>query len=128
MITAAALPPESAERQKGEEPMEHQWSYKNYRIKDGLKPGSTHFQYFYVVSEEGKKKSNYCVWIEDGALSRFGEPANFAAIVSAQRESWDRWVKGKIDEGDFGSKVLKYSSDGAKEIELSEMSAHLSMK
>ena len=45
--------------------MENQWSYKNYQIKDGLKPGATHFQYFYVVSEEGKKRCNYCVWIED---------------------------------------------------------------
>jgi hypothetical protein len=47
--------------------MENQWSYKNYRIKDGLKPGSRHFQYFYVVSEGGAKKSSYCVWIEDDA-------------------------------------------------------------
>ena len=39
----------------------------------------------------------------------------------------DIWVKGKIDEGDFGNKVLKYETDGEKEIELSEMSAHLSM-
>ena len=108
--------------------MENQWSYKNYQIKDGLKPGSRHFQYFYVVSEEGKKKSSYCVWIEDKALSRFEQPGDFASIVSTQRESWDKWVKGKIDEGDFGSKVLKFEPDGVKEIELSEMSAHLSME
>jgi hypothetical protein len=107
--------------------MENQWSYKNYQIKDGLKPGSKYFQYFYVVSEEGKKRCNYCVWIEDGALSRFDQSRDFASIISSQREVWNRWVKGKIDGGDFGNKVLKYERDGEKEIELSEMSEHLSM-
>ena len=107
--------------------MENQWSYKAYQIKDGLKPGSKHFQYFYVVSAEGKKVCNYCVWIVDEALSRFERSGDFASIVSSQREVWNKWVKGKIDEGDFGNKVLKYERDGEKEIELSEMSAHLSM-
>ena len=108
--------------------MEHQWSYKNYRIKDGLKPGSTHFQYFYVVSEEGKKKSNYCVWIENEALSRFALSGDFDSIVLSQRETWNKWVKGKIDGGDFGNKVMRIEKGGEKEIELSEMSAHLSME
>ena len=108
--------------------MEHQWSYKNFQIKDGLKPGAAHFQYFYVVSEQGKKRSNYCVWIEDEALSRFEATKDFGSIVASQRESWDKWVKGKIDEGDFNSKVLKYGPDGVKEIELAEMSTHLAME
>jgi hypothetical protein len=127
IVSAPALPREQAHGRR-RRVMENRWSYKNYQIKDGLKPGSRHFQYFYVVSEEGKKRSSYCVWIEDEALSRFEEPGDFASIVSTQRESWDKWVKGKIDEGDFGSKVLKFGPDGVKEIELSEMSAHLSME
>ncbi len=44
--------------------MGNRWKYKGYQIEEGLKPGSRHFQYFYVVSEEGRNKSNYCVWIE----------------------------------------------------------------
>jgi hypothetical protein len=104
--------------------MENEWSYKGYQIRDGLKPGSTHFQYFYVVSEQAKKKCNYCIWIVDEALTDFGD---FASIVSAQREIWDKWVKGKIDAGDFGNKVLKYDRNGETEIELSEMTTHLSM-
>jgi hypothetical protein len=108
--------------------MENRWSYRNYQIEDGLKPGSSHFQYFYVVSEGGKKKCNYCVWVEDEALSRFGSSGDFDSIVSAQREAWNGWVKGKIDAEDFGNKVLKFEKGGEKEIELSEMSAHLSMK
>ena len=107
--------------------MENQWIYKDYQIRDGLRPGSTHFQYFYVVSEQAKKKCNYCVWIVDEALTKFDQSGDFASIVSSQREIWDRWVKGKIDAGDFGNKVLKYDRDGEKEIELSEMTAHLSM-
>ena len=61
-------------------------------------------------------------------LTCFEQPGDFASIVSARKESWDKWIKGKIDEGDFGSKVLKFGPEGAKEIELSEMSAHLSME
>jgi len=107
--------------------MENRWSYKDFQIRDGLKPGSTHFQYFYVVSEQQKKKCNYCVWIVDEALTRFNQLGDFASIVSSQREIWNRWVKEKIDARDFGNKVLKHDRDGEKEIELSEMTAHLSM-
>lgn len=108
--------------------MENRWSYKEYQIEDGLKPGSRHFQYFYVVSENGRKKCNYCVWIEDEALSRFASSGDFDSIVSSQRETWSEWVKGKIDGGDFSNKVLKIEKGGEKEIELSEMSTHLSME
>jgi len=107
--------------------MENEWSYKSYQIRDGLKPQSAHFQYFYVVSEQAKKKCNYCVWIVDEALTRFDRSKNFDSIVSSQRETWNTWVKKKIDAGDFGNKVLKYDRESEKEIELSEMTAHLSM-
>ena len=107
--------------------MEKEWSYKNYQVKEGLKPGSKHFQYFFVVSEGGEKKCNYCVWIEDEALSRFDQSKNFDSIVSSQREAWNKWVQGKIDAGDFQNKVLKFEEAGEKEIDLSEMKEHLSM-
>jgi hypothetical protein len=108
--------------------MENQWFYKNYEIREGLRPGAAHFQYFYVVSEGEAKKCHYCVWIVDEALTRFDQSGDFASIASSQRETWTEWVKGKIDAGDFGSKVLKYDKDGEKEIDLSEMTAHLSME
>jgi hypothetical protein len=41
--------------------MENKWIYKDHEIKEGLKPGAKHFQYFYLVSEGGQKKCNYCV-------------------------------------------------------------------
>ncbi len=108
--------------------MDNQWSYKGYQIRDSLRPGSKHFQYFYVVSEGEKKKCHYCVWIVDEALSRFSRSGDFASIVSSQRETWNRWVEAKIDSGDFGNKVLKYDPDSEKEIDLSEMTTHLSME
>jgi len=61
--------------------MENEWSYDSLSIKEGLKPGSKHFQYFFVVSEGGQKKCNYCVWIEDEALSHFSASKNFKAIL-----------------------------------------------
>ena len=70
-------------------------SCKVYQITEGLKPGSSHFQYFYVVSEGGQK-CNYCVWVEDKALSRFESSGDFDAIVASQREAWTKWVKRKI--------------------------------
>jgi len=108
--------------------MDNQWSYKGYQVHEGLKPGSKHFQYFYVVSKLEKKKCHYCVWIVDEALTRFDQSGDFASIVSSQRDTWNKWVKGKIDSGDFGNKVLKYDQDSENEIDLSEMTTHLSME
>ena len=107
--------------------MEECWDYKNYHIKDGLKPESRHFQYYYVVSEGSEKRCNYCVWIVNEALSRFDTADDFSAIVSSQRDIWNKWVTDKIDAGDFKSKVLKFEKDASKEIELSEMAEYLSM-
>ncbi len=107
--------------------MEQHWSYKGYDINDGLKPGSKHFQYFFVVTEQSKKKCNYCVWITDDALTRFNNTGDFDAVISSQRENWKKWVQKKIDSGDFNDRVLKFSGDSEEEINLSEMATYLSM-
>ena len=96
------------------------WSYKNLQINEGLKPGSKHFQYFFVVSEKGKKKCNYCVWIDDENIA--GE---FEEITSLKREEWVRWVQEKIDQKDFRNLVLKIEKAGQKEIDLTEMEEKL---
>ena len=107
--------------------MERKWAYKNYDIKEGLKPGSSKFQYFFVVSEKGIKKSNYCVWIKNDALSRFDQAENFDTIISAQRENWGKWIKEKIDAQDFQNRALKFDKTGEMEINLSEMNEHVTM-
>jgi len=101
------------------------WSYKNLQIKEGLKPGSRHFQYFFVVSEEGKKKCNYCVWIDEENLTRFGPSKKYEEIVSSQREAWSKWVEKKIDQSDFRNLVLKLEKGGQKEVDLKEMEEKL---
>ena len=101
------------------------WSYKDLDIKEGLKPGSKHFQYFFVVTKKGKKKCNYCVWIDDENLARFGHSKKFEEIAFAQKEEWSRWVQGKIDQGDFRNLVLKLEKAGPKEIDLAEMQKKL---
>jgi len=101
------------------------WSHKNLQIKEGLKPGSKHFQYFFLVSEGGKKKCNFCVWIDDENLATFGSSKDFEAIASSRREEWRRWVQGKIDQGDFRNLVLKVERTGSRVINLSEMEEHL---
>ena len=98
--------------------MEKKWAYKNYEIKEGLRPGSSKFQYFFVVSEKGMKKSNYCVWIKDDALSRFDQSKNFYTIISSQRENWSQWIMEKIDTQDFQNRAIKFDKAGKTEINL----------
>jgi hypothetical protein len=105
---------------------ERTWSYKNYRIVEGLKPESSHFQYFFVVSEKGEKKCNYCVWIDDENLSRFGRSEEFGEIASSRREEWSQWVRSKIDVGDFWNLVLKLDETGQMEIDLEKIEKKLS--
>ena len=108
--------------------MQKEWRYKEYEIQEGLKPGSTTFRYFFVVSEKGVRKGNYCVWIKDDALSRFDESRNFDSIILSQRENWSKWVKQKIDEQDFQDRALKFEKVGESEINLSEMNDHVTME
>jgi len=104
---------------------EKTWSHKKLQIVEGLKPGSTHFQYYFVVSEKGEKKCNYCVWIDEDNLNRFGRSEEFEEIASSRREEWSKWVRNKIDQGDFRNLVLKLERGGQKEIDLSEMEKKL---
>jgi hypothetical protein len=104
---------------------EKKWSYKSYDIDEGLKPGSKHFQYFFVVSEKGKKKCNYCVWIDDENLTHFTQSKEFEEIASLKREQWEKWVQGKIDQRDFRNLVLKLEKTGQREIDLAEMEEDL---
>jgi len=98
------------------------WSYKGHDIKEGLKPASRHFQYFFVVSEKGEKRCNYCVWIGDENLDQFSPSRSFDDIISSRREEWGRWVKQNIDKKDFRNLVLKIEKTGSREIELDELS------
>jgi len=107
--------------------MKEKWSYNDYRVEEGLKPGSKHFQYFFNVYRGGVKKCNYCVWIEDEALPSFDQHGNFDEIISSHKESWIKWVREKIDAGDLNDKVLKFGNKGQEEISLSEMKSHLTI-
>ena len=101
------------------------WSYGNFQVREGLKPESEHFQYFFVISEGGEKKCTYCIWVEDEALSRFAPSKKFDEISSSGREDWNKWVRAKIDHGDFRNRVLKVEKSGQKEVDLTEMKGKL---
>ena len=107
--------------------METRWNYNNFQVEEGLKSGTDKFRYFFKVNKGGEKKCNYCVWIEDEALVRFDKAKNFDAIISSQKNSWNRWVQEKIDEGDFNSKVYRFWKNGQEEIDLSEADEYLSI-
>lgn len=108
--------------------MQDKWTYKNFEIQEGLKPGSKMFRYFFMVSEKGEKKCNYCVWIVDEALDRFDPSGDFNAIAASRKASWQGWVREKIDGGDFRNRALKYEKAGEREINFSEMKAHVQME
>jgi hypothetical protein len=101
------------------------WSYKDLLITEGLKPESKHFQYFFMVSERGQRKCNYCVWIDNEALASFAPYKDFEEITSVHRAKWGNWVQAKVDKGDFRNLVLKFSKEGKKEIDLNEMEQDL---
>ncbi|WP_319406834.1 hypothetical protein [uncultured Desulfosarcina sp.] len=105
--------------------MQNTWTYKNFEIREGLKPGSKTFRYFFRVLEDGKKKCNYCIWIVDDALTRFDPSTDFKAIVAFCQADWHQWVMGKIDGGDFRNRALKFEKTGEQEINLSEMKEHV---
>jgi chemotaxis regulatin CheY-phosphate phosphatase CheZ len=73
------------------------------------------------VKEGGKKKCNFCIWIDDENLPHFAPTNDFEAIAYSLREEWKKWVEEKIDQGDFRSLVLKLEKKGSRVINLSEM-------
>jgi len=107
--------------------MQSAWTYKSFEIREGLKPGSRTFRYFFKVLESGERKCNYCVWIVDDALTRFDPSKDFNAIVASRKAAWHQWVKEKIDGGDFRNRALKFEKTGEQEINLSEMSEHVTL-
>ncbi|WP_372678963.1 hypothetical protein [Desulfosarcina sp.] len=107
--------------------MQNAWNYKKFEIQEGLKPGSKTFRYFFKVLDSGQKKCNYCVWILDDALTRFDASKDFNAIVASRRDAWHEWVKAKIDDGDFRNRALKIEQSGEQEINLSDLSDHVTV-
>ncbi len=107
--------------------MQNEWIYRTYQIAEGLKPGSSQFRYYFTVSEGQEKKCHYCVWIADEALSGFDPAKDFDAIVSSQKATWQAWVKAKIDAEDFSNRALKIDKTGKAEINLSELTDHITM-
>lgn len=105
--------------------MQQTWTYKNYEIQEGLKPGSNTFRYFYKILENGEKKCNYCVWIVDDALTQFDPAKDFGAIAASHKNDWQQKVKDKIDGQDFRNRALKIGTDSLEEINLSDMSEHV---
>jgi len=107
---------------------EKKWTYNNFQIKEGMKPQAAHLQYFFVVSQEGKKKCSYCVWVDDEVLGCCSDIGNHEEVAASKREEWSRWVKRKIDKKDFRNLVLKIDKTGQSEINLSEMKEKLTFE
>jgi len=107
--------------------MEKTWSYRDYQIHEGMKPSAAHFQYFYTIYNGPEKICNYCIWIEDEALSEFDPSRNFKAIAGSHKADWSTWVKGNIDRKDFRNLVLKHGQGYKEEIDLDQTKEKISM-
>jgi hypothetical protein len=105
--------------------MKNRWTYRDFEIKEGLKPGSKTFRYFFSVFEGGEKRCNFCVWIADDVLHRFDPSGDFNTIADSRKDAWHRWIREKIDSGDFRNRALKYDQTGEQEISLSDMQGHV---
>jgi hypothetical protein len=93
--------------------MEKISSYKNYTIKEGPKPGSKKFQYYFTVYEKDKKKAHFCVWVEDAVLKQEKK-------LDKARGEWFKWVTRRIDEGGLKDTVLKIVQNRIEEIDLNQ--------
>jgi hypothetical protein len=107
--------------------MEITWSYKIYQVHEGMKPKAPHFQYFYTVLDGKDKICNYCIWIEDDALSRFDSSCDFESIANSHRGEWSVWVKDNLDRKIFRNMAMKYSKDGKEEIDLDKAKGKISI-
>ena len=107
---------------------ERNWIYHNLQIKEGLKPGAAHFQYYFMVSQGDEKKCNYCVWVEDELLECASAIGKYEDVAASKRDEWRKWVKGKIDKKDFRNLVLKIGKTGQKEIDLRDIKEKLTFE
>ena len=105
--------------------MQSAGAYKNVEIREGLKPRSKIFRYYFRMLESAGKKCNYCAWIVDDALSRFDPSNQFNPIVASHHAAWHRWVKEKINGGDFRNRALEFDNAGEQEINLLDVSEHV---
>lgn len=94
--------------------MEKVSSYKNYTIKEGQKPGSKKFQYYFTVYEKDKKKAHFCVWVEDSVLKQEKE-------FYRARDEWFQWVTRRIDQGGLKDTLLKIVENRIEEIDLNQI-------
>jgi hypothetical protein len=98
------------------------WEYLGYTVWEGLKPGETNrWQYFFVVSKEGRKAFTYCVWTDKETWTspeRAREEEALKEALPLMREKGINRVREKIAEGDFTSIVLKLGSEKSEEIQL----------
>lgn len=121
------------EREK-EEARERVFPYKRYMIKEGLKPGSERFQYYFAVTKEGEKKAHYCVWVDDDVLAESMEFQKGCRgvveeqYIAAHKNEWLEWFQKKLDKEDFRDTVLKIEKSGKREIDMSEMKEKLSFE
>ena len=63
--------------------------------------------------------------IAEDALGQFDPSKEFDAIVASRKTAWHQWIKGKIDDGDFQNRALKFEKEGHQEINLSDLKEHI---
>jgi hypothetical protein len=107
---------------------ERNWIYHNLQIKEGLKPGAAHYQYFFMVSQGDEKKCNYCVWVEDELLAGASAIGTYEDVAASKIDEWRKWVKGKIDKNDFRNVVLRIGKTGQKELDVKDMQEKLTFE
>lgn len=100
------------------------YPYKQYMIEEGVAPDSEQFNYYFMVTEEGKKVAHFVVHVEGSVLAEAEvfEKGCRGVIedqyVVKHRPEWQRWVHERIDKGYLQDMLLLIDEHQAREVDM----------
>ena len=100
------------------------YPYKQYEIEEGVAPDSEQFNYYFMVTEEGKKIAHFVVHVDDSVLAEtevFEKGCRGVIegeFVAKHRSDWQRWVHERIDKGYLRDMLLLIDKHQAREVDM----------
>lgn len=104
--------------------MKKVYPYKRFMIEEGVADESSDFNYYFMVTDEGKKVAHFVVHVDDEVLAE-SEPFKKECrgviedqFVVKHRPEWQRWVQEKLDDGIYRDMLLLIDRHQAREVDM----------